>query len=226
MNSGTLYIVATPIGNLEDISFRAVRILKEVALIAAEDTRKTKRLLSHYGIETPLTSYHEHNEMKKSEELVRQLQNGKDIALVSEAGTPTISDPGYRLILAATEAGLKLVPIPGASAVATSLSISGLPTDRFLFVGFLPDKVGKRRKKIEEISEESATLVFYISKWKLGKVLSDLNDLLGNRRVCFCRELTKLHEEIRYEMLADVANNYSDVSVKGEITLVVEGKKG
>jgi len=223
MQVGSLYIVATPIGNLEDMSFRSVRILKEVSLIAAEDTRTTKTLLKHYEIETPLTSYHEHNEIKKSQELLRELEEGRDIALVADAGTPTISDPGYRLVEAATSAGVKLVPIPGPSAVATALSISGLPTDRFLFVGFLPDKKGKRRNKLEEIKGEVSTIVFYISKWKVEKTLQDMLGIFGDRKACFCRELTKLHEDIRYTSLSELLENVKGKQLKGEITLVVEG---
>lgn len=222
-NKGTLYIVATPIGNLEDISHRAVRILNEVSLIAAEDTRTTKNLLNRYEITTPLTSYHEHNESKKSSELIRRLENGEDIALVSDAGTPTVSDPGYRLVKKATESGIKLVPIPGPSAAITALSISGLPTDRFLFVGFLPDKPGKRRNKIEGLKGEKATLIFYISKWKVKKIVNDLLDIFGDRRVCFCRELTKMHEDIKYATLCELSQKLTDKPIKGEITLIVEG---
>ena len=222
-NQGILYIVATPIGNLEDMSRRAIKILSNVSVIAAEDTRTTRHLLNHFDIANLLTSYHEHNEAQKSVELLAKLQNGEDVALVSEAGTPTISDPGYRLVQQAVENGVKLVPVPGPSAVATALSISGLPTDRFMFVGFLPDKTGKRKKKLDELKGELATLVFYISKWKLERVLTDMLEMFGDRRVCFCRELTKMHEDIRHTTLDSLLEDCSGKKVKGEITLVVEG---
>lgn len=220
---GKLYIVATPIGNLGDMTYRAIETLRNVSLIAAEDTRKTKGLLTHYGISTRLISYFEHNEAERSEEIVEILKKGEDVALVSEAGTPSISDPGYRLISGAVENGIVLVPVPGATAAAAALSVSGLPTDRFLFVGFLPDKVGKRKKRLEELRAETATLVFYISKWKLEKTLADMADILGDRRACYCRELTKMHEEIKYLRLPELARFVSEKPVKGEITLVVEG---
>lgn len=223
--SGILYIIGTPIGNLEDISFRAVNVLKSVSLIAAEDTRTTKNLLNHFKINTPLISYHEHNELKRAGELIAELKQGKDIGLVSEAGTPTISDPGYRLIEAAVREEIKIVPVPGASAACSALSVSGLPTDRFLFVGFLSDKQGKRTKQIDALKDENATLIFYISKWKFSKTVSDLMKILGDRRACFCRELTKVHEEILHTTISKLADQYKDKELKGEITLVVEGNR-
>lgn len=223
--TGTLYIVSTPIGNLGDITYRAVEVLKFVSQIASEDTRTTKKLLSRYDIHTPLTSYHEHNEAEKSDKILDMILDGKDVALVSEAGTPSISDPGYRLISKAREEGIKLVPIPGATAAIAALSVSGLPTDRFLFVGFLPDKQGKRLKKLEEIKDEPATLIFYISKWKVEKTLKDMSKVLGDRRICYCRELTKIHEEIRHTSLSELLDELKDKAIKGEIALVVDGLK-
>lgn len=218
---GKLYVVSTPIGNLEDITYRAVNILKEVEIIACEDTRNTKKLLSKYDIHTKLISCHNYNEEKRSALILEHIQNGKDIALVSDAGTPVISDPGYRLIKNMKDQHIEIIPIPGASAAITALSISGLPSDRFLFVGFLPDKEGKRKKKLEDLSQEKATLIFYISKWKLAKTFKNMLDVLGNRKACFCRELTKLHEEIVHTDLEDLSDRYSEKAVKGEITLIV-----
>lgn len=225
MSLGNLYIVATPIGNLDDISARALDVLKSVALIAAEDTRKTGRLLKHFGIKTPLISYYEHNEVRRATEILELLGEGKDVAVVSEAGTPTVSDPGYRLISSAVKLGLKLIPIPGPSATIAALSVSGLPTDMFLFVGFLPDKDGKRRSKLEGLKDFSSTLIFYISKWKIGKTLSDILDIFGDRRVCYCRELTKLHEEIVHTTVGELQKHIQKAEVLGEITLVVEGSQ-
>lgn len=224
-NSGTLYIVATPIGNLGDITLRALEILKSVAIIATEDTRHTKKLLTHYNIHTPMISCFEHNEQMRSEEIISYVRQGKDVALVSEAGTPVISDPGYRLISEAVNAGVHLVPIPGATAAISALSVSGLPTDKFFFVGFLPDKPGKRIKKIEEVMDSPATLIFYISKWKVEKTLQDMLTVLGNRRICYCRELTKLHEEIIRSDLQGLIDATKDKDIKGEITLIVAGKE-
>lgn len=222
-DAGKLYIVATPIGNLADISFRAVEVLKTVSLIAAEDTRKTKKLLTHFDIHTPLTSCFEHNEESKAVLIINRLKGGEDCALVSEAGTPSVSDPGYRLISRTLEAGIEIVPIPGPTAAIAALSVSGLPTNRFLFCGFLPDKKGGRRKKLEEVSGESSTLIFYISKWKIRKVVAEMLEVFGDRRCCYCRELTKIHEEVRHLMLSELAVSLEGMAPKGEITLVIEG---
>ena len=220
---GTLYIVSTPIGNLSDMTFRAIEILKSVSVIASEDTRKTRKLLSHYDIHTKMIAYHEHNEQNQSDHIIDLLSRGEDVALVSEAGTPTISDPGYRLVSKVRETDHVMVPIPGASAVVSALSVSGLPTDCFYFVGFLPDKPGKRKKRIEAIADLPATLVFYVSKWKVKKVLTDLLDVLGDRPASFSRELTKMHEETVRADLSELLERFGAKEGKGEITLVVSG---
>lgn len=222
--TGILYIVATPIGNLEDMTLRAIRILKEVDLIAAEDTRHTRKLLAHFDIHTPLTSFFQGNEKFKASSIISQIQNGKNVALVSDAGTPCISDPGYPLLFAAVEAGVNIVPIPGPSAIFAALSASGLPTDRFTFVGFLPDKEGKRKKAIEALKDIEHTLIFYVSPWKISKTINDCLEILGNRRTCLCRELTKMHEEFMRGTLEKIGVPLKDAPVKGEITLIVEGK--
>lgn len=221
--SGILYIVATPIGNLEDMTFRAVRILKEVDFIAAEDTRHTRKLLTHFEISTPLTSFFQGNERQKAASIVARILAGKSCALVSDAGTPCISDPGYPLLVAAVEAGIKVVPIPGASALAAALSAAGLPTDRFTFVGFLPDKQGRRKKALEELKTISHTIVFYVSPWKAAGVLKDCLEILGNRKSCLCRELTKIHEEFMRGELRELAAQIEEKGARGEMVLVVEG---
>lgn len=220
---GKLYTVATPIGNLEDMTIRAIRILKEVDLIAAEDTRHTRKLLSHFDIHTPLTSFFKGNERAKADGIVAQILSGKNVALVSDAGTPCISDPGYPLLVAAIAAGVNVEPIPGASAVATALSASGLPTDRFTFVGFLSDKPGKRRTTIESFKDVSHTLVFYVSPWKAAATVDDCLAVLGDRKACSCRELTKIHEEFLRLNLSDLSAHLKTNPPKGEITLIIEG---
>ncbi|MBI4212386.1 MAG: 16S rRNA (cytidine(1402)-2'-O)-methyltransferase [Deltaproteobacteria bacterium] len=222
---GTLYIVATPIGNLEDITPRALRILKEVDLIAAEDTRHTRKLLTHFDIHTPLTSFFQANERMKVDAILGQLRDGKNIALVSDAGTPCISDPGYPLLRAAVEAEIKVVPIPGPSAVATAISAAGLPTDRFTFVGFLPDKPGKRIHALEELRDISHTLLFYVSPWKVEKILADCLSVFGDRDACLARELTKMHEEFRRGKLSELVESLKMKMTKGEMVLVIDGKK-
>lgn len=218
-----LYVVSTPIGNLEDITFRAVRVLKEVDLIAAEDTRHTRKLLSHYGIHTPLVSFHQNNEIEAAGKIVDRIKDGKNVALVSDAGTPAVSDPGFKLVRAAIENGVVVEAIPGASAAISALAVSGLPTDQFLFAGFLPDKEGKRRTRLAELKEFRQTLIFYVSKWKIEKVLADMAEIFGDRKAVICRELTKLHEEIIRGTLPELLENVKGREIKGEITLLVAG---
>jgi 16S rRNA (cytidine1402-2'-O)-methyltransferase len=220
---GTLYIVGTPIGNLEDMTFRAVRILQAVDAIAAEDTRHTGKLLHHFQITTPQVSYHEHNRITRTGELVERLQNGQAIALVSDAGMPGISDPGYELVKACVEAGLTVVPIPGCSAVVAALIASGLPSDRFVFEGFLPTKPKDRRAHLERLKSESRTLVFYEAPHRLRQTLQDLLILGGDRAIVLARELTKLHEEFWRGTIAEAIDQYRDREPLGEFTLVLAG---
>ena len=222
-----LYIVSTPIGNLEDITLRAVRILKEVDLIACEDTRTTKKLLTRFGINTPLTSYHEHNEEKKARELVSLLAQGKSVALVSDAGTPTVSDPGYRLVRLASEEGITIVPVPGPSAVLSALSVSGLPTSNFSFFGFPPRSKKQITEFLESIKDYKGTLIFYESPKRVVKTLEAMALVFGDREVSVSREITKLHEETLRGGLSEVAALLkSRKEVKGEVTVVVEGGSG
>jgi 16S rRNA (cytidine1402-2'-O)-methyltransferase len=221
---GTLYIVSTPIGNLEDITLRALRILKEVDLIAAEDTRHTGSLLKHFGIRKPLTSYFEGNELKKKEFILSRLKQGDRIALVSDAGTPGISDPGFRLIQTAIENQIPIIPIPGPSAVITALSVSGLPTDSFLFKGFLPHKSKKRRDLLETLTEVRETLIFYESPHRLLETLIDIFDTLGDREMVLTRELTKIYEEVLRGKVSEVQHQIEKRKLKGEITLIISGK--
>ncbi len=221
---GTLYIVSTPIGNMEDITLRALRILKEVDLIAAEDTRRTGLLLKHFGIQAPLTSYFEGNELKKKEFILAKLKEGKNVALVSDAGTPGVSDPGFRLIQLAIENQLPIVPIPGSSAVITALSVSGLPTDAFLFKGFLPHKSKKRRDLLKGLEEVRETLIFYESPHRISETLKDILEILGDREIVLTRELTKVYEEIMRGKVSEILNQVGDRTLKGEITLVISGK--
>lgn len=221
MKNGTLYIVATPIGNLEDITFRAVRTLKEVDLIAAEDTRHSRKLLSHFGIATPLTAYHDHNERLKSDHLLNELRAGKNLALITDAGTPCIADPGYRIVQAAAAAGIRVVPIPGPSAVMAALSAAGLPTDRFAFEGFLPPRQGKRRARLAELTAEERVLIFYEAPHRLGATLSDMLAVLGDRQAVIARELTKIHEEFRQAPLSELAARYADEDARGEVVILV-----
>ena len=221
---GILYIVSTPIGNREDITLRALRILKEVDLIAAEDTRHTNLLLRHFGIQTPLTSYFEGNELKKKEFILSKLRQGHQIALVSDAGTPGISDAGFRLIQTAIENQISVVPIPGPSAVITALSVSGLPTDSFLFKGFLPHKSKKRKDLLKQLEEVKATLIFYESPHRLAESLKDILDVLGDREMALTRELTKIYEEVLRDKVSEIINQIGEKKLKGEITLVISGK--
>ncbi|MFA6169929.1 MAG: 16S rRNA (cytidine(1402)-2'-O)-methyltransferase [Candidatus Margulisiibacteriota bacterium] len=221
--AGTLYVVATPIGNLEDLTFRAKRILSEVSLIAAEDTRQSKILLNHYEIKTPLTSYHKFNIMSKAEYLLGKLELGSDLALVTDSGTPCISDPGYELVREAAKRGITVVPIPGASAAITALSAAGLPTDRFAFEGFLPKRPGKKRKLLEALKNEERTIIIYESPFRLLKTLQEIVTSMGDRQVAVCRELTKKFEEIKRGKASEVLAHFQAKAVKGEIVIVVEG---
>ncbi|MBI3767152.1 MAG: 16S rRNA (cytidine(1402)-2'-O)-methyltransferase [Deltaproteobacteria bacterium] len=220
---GTLFLVATPIGNLEDVTARAVRILGAVDLVAAEDTRRTGRLLQHLGITKPLRSYYDAVEQARAPGLVRELLAGKSVALVSDAGTPGIADPGYRLVRAAIAAGIVVVPIPGPSAIAAFLPVSGLPADRFVFEGFLPARRGERRRRLAALAAERRTLVFYESGRRLAGALGDLAEIFGPRPAAIGRELTKLHEEIVRDDLVALAARYEGSAVRGEIVLAVGG---
>jgi 16S rRNA (cytidine1402-2'-O)-methyltransferase len=220
--SGTLYVVATPIGNLEDISARALRILGEVDLIACEDTRHTRKLLDRYGISKPLVSYHEHNESARAAELMIDLLAGKNIALVSDAGTPLIADPGYRLVEQARERGVMVSPVPGPSALLAALSASGLPTDSFVFLGFLPPKQGQRRKLLEEWKSLPATLVFYEAPHRILETLEDIAAIFGPRHCVLARELTKIHEEFLRGTPSQLREALAErAAVKGEITAMI-----
>lgn len=222
--SGTLYLVATPIGNLEDITQRALRILAEVDVIACEDTRHTGVLLKHYGIKSRLISYHEHNEHERAEELGRLLDAETNIALVSDAGTPGISDPGFRLINAARERGAQVVPVPGATAFVAALIASGLATDHFFFGGFLPARATQRRSRLEELRGISSTLVFYEAPHRIARTLRDAVEILGDRDAAIARELTKLHEEVVRGRLSELANKFetSELNARGEIVLIID----
>ena len=220
--AGILYIVATPIGNLEDITLRALRILKEVTRIACEDTRHTSKLLTHYGIEKPTVSYHEHNEPTRAAELIQQLESGDSIALVSDAGTPQISDPGYRIVTAAIAAGIQVVAIPGPVAAITALTASGLPTDAFRFCGFLPPKTSQRQKLLESLKPEQCTLIFYEAPHRIVEALEDIATILGARQIVVARELTKLHEEFLRGPANEIrATLEARNNVRGEITILI-----
>jgi 16S rRNA (cytidine1402-2'-O)-methyltransferase len=223
---GTLFVVATPLGNLEDLTLRAIRTLREVDLVACEDTRRTATLLRAHGITVPTTSFFEHNERWKGERILDALREGRQVALVSDAGTPGISDPGYRLVRDARAEGLPVVPVPGPSAAIAALSVSGLPSDRFLFVGFLPSRAGARRRAVAELASERATLVVYESPLRVVETLATLAELLGDREAFLCREATKLHEELLRAPLSVLRERLAArTSVKGEIVLVVAGRE-
>lgn len=221
--AATLYLIATPIGNLEDITLRALRTLREeVSLIACEDTRQTQKLLEHYQIHKPLISYHDHNEASRASELLERLSQGESIALVSDAGTPLVSDPGYRLVVAAIENGHPVVPIPGASAVLSALTASGLPVDQFRFIGFLPPKASQRRKLFEELLADLGTIVAYESPHRVLSTLEDLEAVLGSRRIVLARELTKIHEEFLRGTASDLKRDLQNrPAIKGEFTLLI-----
>ena len=221
--AGTLYLVATPIGNLEDITHRALRLLGEVDVIACEDTRHTKKLLSHYGINTRTVSYHEHNERERAAELLEQLKQGADVAVVSDAGTPSINDPGFRLARAAIDHDVRVVPVPGASALISALIASGLPTDEFFFGGFLPARSGARRTRLGELRALPATLVFYEGPHRIAETLRDAREILGERQAVVARELTKLHEEIARGRLSELAERFaSSDGARGEMVLLID----
>jgi len=225
VEKGTLYLCATPIGNLEDITLRALRILKEADLVAAEDTRRTRKLFSHFDIHTPLTSYHDHNSRSKGRQLVEQLVSGKNVALVSDAGLPGISDPGEELTALALSEGVRVVPVPGASASLAALVASGLPTGRFCFEGFLPARGAARRKLLEELRQEKRTLVIYEAPHRLEETLEGLAGALGgSRKVCVARELTKQFEEIWRGTLQEAVERFGSQRPRGEITLVIGGR--
>lgn len=219
----TLYIVGTPIGHLEDITLRALRILREASIVAAEDTRHTQKLLNHYDIHTPLTSYHDHNKEEKTGVLLKRIEDGQSVALVADAGTPGISDPGYYLINRCIQAGIPVTPVPGPSAFLAALCASGLPTDAFVFEGFLPKKKGARRTFLASRLEEARTLIWYESPHRLVRSLQDILEVLGDRRIVVARELTKMFEEMIRGRVSRVAADLEGRTIRGEITLVVEG---
>jgi 16S rRNA (cytidine1402-2'-O)-methyltransferase len=218
---GVLYIVATPIGNLEDITFRAVRILREADLIAAEDTRHSRKLLTHFGISRPITSYFDHNKAFKGNFILEKLRQGLSVALISDAGTPCISDPGFQLVRDAVAEGIPVVPVPGPSAVIATLSAAGLPTDRFAFEGFLPNRQGKRRERLLSLKGEERVLVFYEAPSRLAAALSDLLEVMGDREVVIARELTKIYEEFIRGRAGDVLESLIGRQIKGEVVLLV-----
>ena len=219
--AGCLYLVGTPIGNLEDITLRALRILKEVDEIACEDTRHTQKLLAHYEIHKPLVSYHEHNELTRAPELVLALEQGAKIALVSDAGTPLVSDPGHRLVALCLRHHIPVVPIPGPSALLASLSASGLPNEEFLFVGFLPARSGERRRALERLRIEGCTLIFYEAPHRIAECVADAHEILGDRSACLAREVTKLHEEFLRGKLSEISTALQKRPPRGEITLII-----
>jgi len=230
MSGGILYLVATPIGNLEDMTLRAIRILKEVDIIACEDTRITTNLLNHYQIKKPLVSYFEprwtsgrHNKNQRGKYIVENLLNGKNVALVSNAGTPLISDPGYELVNLCILNNIYVKAIPGACALNSALSISGLPTDRFIFEGFLPRKPSKRKKRLQNIAEDERTVIIYESPYRLHKLLLELREICNNRQIVVAREMTKFYEEIKRGSVEDIIKDISGKRIKGEITLIIKG---
>jgi 16S rRNA (cytidine1402-2'-O)-methyltransferase len=224
LTPGTLYLVATPIGNLEDITLRALRTLKECDVVAAEDTRRTGQLLKHFGISRPLLSYFQFNEAKRSEEIIGRLQRGEKVALVTDAGSPGVSDPGERVVKAAIAAGLRVEPVPGPSALVAALTASGLPTDEFHFIGFLPHKPGRRRKQLERLKGYEGTLVLYESPYRVERLLGELNELFAGRQVVLARELTKRFEEYLRGTPAQLLEVLKSRSLKGEFVVLVAGE--
>jgi len=224
MSIGTLYVVATPLGNLEDITFRAIRVLREVGVIACEDTRRTVKLLNRYEIRTPMAVFHDYNKARAGAGLLRRLREGMNVALVSDAGTPAISDPGYELVRDAVAAGIHVEVVPGPSALISALVVSALPTDHFAFEGFLPNRPGRRRKALSSLAHETRTMIFYESPQRVSAFLADASEVFGDRRACVVRELTKVHEEILRGTLPELAAEMAGrESVLGEITVVVAG---
>ena len=221
---GTLYLVATPIGNLEDLTHRATRILREVSLIACEDTRHTRKLLNHYGIKTKTVSYHEHNERDQAAKLIELIKTGVDVAVVSDAGTPGISDPGFRIVSQALAENISVVPLPGPTALISALVASGLPSDEFFFGGFLPSRATARRKRLEELADVKTTLVFYEAPHRIVETLKEALEILGEREAVVARELTKLHEEILRGRLSELASQFEDdkQEPRGEMVLIID----
>jgi 16S rRNA (cytidine1402-2'-O)-methyltransferase len=220
---GKIYVVSTPIGNLEDVTLRAIRVLREVDLIAAESVVHTKKLCAYYHITTPLTSYNSHNQRYKGRVLLEKAKSGLDIALVSDAGTPGLSDPGSRLVREAIDAHIPLVPVPGVSASLTALSISGLPTDRFVFVGFLSRKKGRRRRELAALKDEPRTMIFFEAPHRLVKMLTDISEVLGNRDIVLAKEMTKIFEHVVRGPAREVLSSLKDKTIKGEYTVIVNG---
>src|SRR5215204_2578556 len=220
---GTLYLVATPIGNLADITHRAVQVLNDVDLIACEDTRHTHKLLNHYGIDTKTISYHEYNDQQRAADLIERMKQGSNIAVVSDAGTPSISDPGFRLVRAAIESEIPVVPVPGPSALISALIAAGLPTDEFFFAGFLPPRSNARRARLSELRSVPGTLIFYEGPHRLAATLKDAYEILGEREAVVARELTKMHEEIRRGRLSELTSHYeNDENARGEIVVLID----
>ena len=224
MNPGTLYLCATPIGNLEDMTFRVIRTLKEVDMIAAEDTRNSIKLLNHFEIKTPMTSYHEYNKIEKGHKLVQMLLEGKNLALITDAGTPGISDPGEELVQMCYEAGVPVTSLPGAAACITALTLSGLSTRRFAFEAFLPSDKKERQQVLEELKNDTRTVICYEAPHRLVKTLKELLEVLGDRRITICRELTKKHETAWQTHIAEACEYYQENAPKGECVLVIEGR--
>lgn len=223
-SNGTLYIVATPIGNLEDVTARAVRTLSEVDLIACEDTRTSRVLLQHYGISKPTVSYHNFNERQASERIISRILEGQNVAVISDAGTPSISDPGFIIVREAVRQGINVVAIPGPAAMIMALAVSGLPTDAFIFYGFLPQTSGKRRAILESLADRRETMIFYESPYKIHKLLDEILEVIGNRQAALCREMTKKFEEVVRGDIETIRDKFKEKKIKGEITLVVQGK--
>lgn len=221
---GTLYLCATPIGNLEDITLRVLRTLKEADLIAAEDTRNSRKLLNHFGIKTPMTSYHEYNKIEKAKELIGQMQDGKNVALITDAGTPGISDPGEELVRMCYESGIQVTSLPGACACVTALTLSGLPTRRFCFEAFLPMQKKERQEILRELENETRTIILYEAPHRLTRTLTELAQLFGERKISICRELTKKYETIFQATVAEAVAYYQEHEPRGEYVLVLEGK--
>jgi len=225
LHQGKIYIVSTPIGNMEDITLRALKVLREVGLIAAESREHTRKLCTYYTIKTPITAYNSHNQHYKGRVLLEKVKSGLDIALVSDAGTPGLSDPGSRLVREAIDNHIRLVPIPGVSASLAALSVSGLPTNRFIFVGFLSNKKGRRRKELEGLKREVRTIIFFESPHRLIKMLTDMHDILGDRDIVLAKEMTKIFEEVKKGSVSKILSSLEDEKVRGEYTIIVQGAK-